>query len=610
MLFLDYVIQVSIVLGIALMTTPLLKRYSAGLRHAVLSAAVLGAALLPVLTAVTPWEWGVITAQRSETEPSIQNSIASESSSEPQTNDSSLLVSEAEPAPGFRDSTAFPLDPRRVLIAIWILGMGVNLSVVLVGVLRLKRIARRASPLDHGRWIRIRDEIAGRYGLRRPLTLLESTDLSILVTWGVIRPRIVVPKGASAWGEDRVRMVLGHEMAHVQRSDWLMQMVAELLRCVHWFNPLAWYACRRLRQEGEQASDDAVFRLGIAPSEYAGHLVDLARNLQSPGRIASLALAMAGSSSLERRIDVMLNSTISHSAVTKFAVVATVIVSLGLVLPVAGLRASVQDQSSTSPALVPLPAPAMVRTEVLPLSAPQPAPAIARAEVVPLPAPTTVPAEVSAVRAPIQEEPASSIRGVVLDVTGARVPGAYVVLESDAATIGRVSNASGEYRIPDVPPGEYTLVAELPGFGTHRQEVVIEEGNELLRDVLLSIGAVATVVAVVSDRLPPEESVEPPDPARRILGVTAGVQRGRIINQVVPVYPRQLRSEGVEGMVVLEGMIGKDGVVQGLKVVSTDHADLAMAALDAVREWRYEPSQLNGEPVAVTTTISVMFGLN
>ena len=580
MLFLDYAIQVSIVLGIALMTTPLLKRHSAGSRHAVLSAAVLCAALLPVLTAVTPWEWGLTPAQRSETEPSIQNSIVSESSSEPQTNDSSLLVSEAEPAPSFRDSAAFPLDPLRILMGIWIVGMGINLSVVLVGVLRLKRIARRASPLDHGLWIRNRDEIAGRYDLRRPLILLESADSSILVTWGVIRPRIVVPKGASAWGEDRVRMVLGHEMAHVRRGDWLMQMAAELLRCVHWFNPLAWYACRRLRQEGEQASDDAVFRLGIAPSEYAGHLVDLARNLKSPGRIASLALAMACSSSLERRIDVMLNSKISHSAVTKLAVVATVIVSLGLVLPVAGIRASVQEQSSTSPARVPLPAP------------------------------TIVSAEVPAVRAPIQEEPASSIRGVVLDLTGARVPGVYVRLESDVRPIGRISNAAGEYRIPDVPPGEYTLVAELPGFRNHRQEVVIEEGNELLRDVLLSIGAVATVVEVTSDRLPPDESVEPPDPARRVLRVTVGVLRGRTINQVAPVYPRQLRSEGVEGTVVLEGMIGKDGVVQGLKVVSTDHADLAMAALDAVREWRYEPSQLNGEPVAVTTTISVKFGLN
>ena len=605
--FLDYVIQVSIVLGIALMTTPLLKRHSAGSRHTVLSAAVLCAALLPVLTVVTPWEWGLTTAQRSETEPSIQNSIASESSSEPQTNDSSLLVSEAEPAPGFRDSAAFPLDPLRVLMGIWIVGIGVNLSVVFVGVLRLKRIERRASPLDHGLWIRIREGIAGRYCLRRPLILLESIDSSILVTWGVIRPRIVVPKGASAWGEDRVRMVLGHEMAHVRRGDWLMQMAAELLRCIHWFNPLAWYACRRLRQEGEQASDDAVFRLGIAPSEYAGNLVDLARNLKSPGRIASLALAMASSSSLERRINVMLNSKISHSAVTKSAVTATVIVALGLVLPVAGIRASVQEQSSTSPARVPLPAPANVRTEVLPLSAPQPAPTIVPAEV--LPAPTIVPAEVSAVRAPIQEEPASSIRGVVLDLTGARVPGVYVGLESDTAPIGLYSNAAGEYRIPDVPPGEYTLVAELPGFRNHRQEVVIEEGNELVQDVFLSFGAVATAVEVSSVRLPPEESVEPPDPARRVLRVTAGVQPGRIINQVGPVYPRQLRSEGVEGTVVLEGMIGKDGVVQGLKVVSTDHADLAMAALDAVREWRYEPSQLNGEPVAVTTIISVKFGL-
>ncbi len=215
---------------------------------------------------------------------------------------------------------------------------------------------------------------------------------------------------------------------------------------------------------------------------------------------------------------------------------------------------------------------------------------------------------VAGIPASIQEEPSASVAGVVLDLTGARVPGVEVGLEGDAASIVRISSNAGEYRIPEVPPGEYVLIARLPGFLDHRQEVVIEEGRTLLRDVLLSVGGVATAMEVVSDRLPPEEPVESSEPDR--LRVTAGVSPGRLITMVRPDYPPQLRADGVEGTVALEGMIGADGVITGLRVVSTDHADLAMAALDAVREWRYEPSRLNNVPVAVATTVSFTFRLD
>jgi periplasmic protein TonB len=74
------------------------------------------------------------------------------------------------------------------------------------------------------------------------------------------------------------------------------------------------------------------------------------------------------------------------------------------------------------------------------------------------------------------------------------------------------------------------------------------------------------------------------------------------------VYPQLARQARVQGVVVLEAVIAKDGSVQSLRVV-TGHALLNQAAIDAVREWRYRPTMLNGEPVEVVTTITVTFTL-
>ena len=91
----------------------------------------------------------------------------------------------------------------------------------------------------------------------------------------------MLPADASDWPEDRIRIVLGHELAHVRRGDWLVQMAAELVRSVYWFNPLVWIACRRLRLESEQACDDAVLKMGVEGSAYATELVDLASAFDS-----------------------------------------------------------------------------------------------------------------------------------------------------------------------------------------------------------------------------------------------------------------------------------------------------------------------------------------
>jgi periplasmic protein TonB len=88
------------------------------------------------------------------------------------------------------------------------------------------------------------------------------------------------------------------------------------------------------------------------------------------------------------------------------------------------------------------------------------------------------------------------------------------------------------------------------------------------------------------------------------------VQAANLLQQVRPVYPGALQAAGIEGTVLLEAVISKDGAPASLtpRNTSVDPAFIS-AAMDAVRQWRYRPALLNGEPIEVLTTIQVDFKL-
>lgn len=98
-----------------------------------------------------------------------------------------------------------------------------------------------------------------------------------------------------------------------------------------------------------------------------------------------------------------------------------------------------------------------------------------------------------------------------------------------------------------------------------------------------------------------------PEPTLRVR-VSQGVSIGRLLNKVEPVYPRLARDARVQGQVLLTAIISKDGAIQDLRILS-GHPLLVPAALGAVRQWRYKPYLLNGEPVEVETQVTVNFTL-
>ena len=87
------------------------------------------------------------------------------------------------------------------------------------------------------------------------------------------------------------------------------------------------------------------------------------------------------------------------------------------------------------------------------------------------------------------------------------------------------------------------------------------------------------------------------------------MRAANLISQVKPVYPQSAKDSGIEGVVRLQALIGKDGTLAGLSAQTSPNPDLTTAALEAVQQWRYSPALLNNEPISVFTTIEVEFKL-
>jgi TonB family protein len=92
------------------------------------------------------------------------------------------------------------------------------------------------------------------------------------------------------------------------------------------------------------------------------------------------------------------------------------------------------------------------------------------------------------------------------------------------------------------------------------------------------------------------------------INVKAGIMAGQIVTKVNPVYPPDAKAAKVQGAVVLNAVIAKDGTVQDLSVVSGPE-ELQRSAMDAVRQWVYKPYLLNGNPTEVETKITITYSL-
>jgi beta-lactamase regulating signal transducer with metallopeptidase domain len=145
------------------------------------------------------------------------------------------------------------------------------------------------------------------------------------LTWGLLRPIVVLPTAARGWSPSRLAAALAHERAHVRRADWAVHVAAWAVSALFWFHPLVWFARHRLAHEAEHAADDAVLAQGIRPSDYARLLVSMSR-VGTP----RVALGM-GASLVGRRVHAVLEP--GPRSTRRWPVLVVALVGAGLALP-------------------------------------------------------------------------------------------------------------------------------------------------------------------------------------------------------------------------------------------------------------------------------------
>lgn len=540
-----------VVLG-ALGLTLALRQRSAALRHWVLAAGIGCGAAVPFLASVVP-SWSVPLATPaafvSIEEPeaaAVAPAVGAGSTRQPATGPAAPTP---RPAPSGGGRNAWDTVER-----VWWVGAAASLAVLLIGALRLAWLASHAQPLVRGRWRQIADEIACQYGLRRPVTILQSEHPTLLVTWGLARPKVILPSAAEMWTDDRARVVLSHELAHICRGDWIVQLAAELLRAVYWFNPIVWIACRRLRLESEHACDDEVMVRGIAGTDYASHLIDLARALNHRRHLWLPAPAMARPSSLERRVRAMLNDRLEREPVSG----ATRALIFVMVLAAAAAVAAAQTAYMSFSGVV-------------------------------------------------NDEQGRGIPGTAVVLSNDVRQAKYEIKTTN----------DGRFEFVGLPAGDYRVQVEGIGFQSLRDALTIE-GKNVQRNFTLMLGTLQETIMVRFDpnaaadaeaAKPPSVHEVPMPAPKECVASTAG---GRIvppkkIRSVNPQYPPSLRGSGVEGTVVMRGRIAVDGYISDISVVQEAHPELAQAAIAAVRQWRFTETLLNCRPAEPMMTITTKF---
>ena len=540
-------VKATLVLTLAAIAARAMRSCSAATRHQAWVLGLAGSLALPVLTLVLP-SW------RSATLGNAAKFWGAARAAGASVNFQKL------PSTVIDAAAASPLTGQwiKLIFLLWVFGALFIAAKLLVGIARLAWVSAHSASLVQAGWSQMVSGQCKRLGIVRPVQVLLSADpASMPLTWGFLRPRILLPAGATEWPPDQRSTVLSHELAHIARHDWLAQIFAELTRAMYWFHPLAWFAAAKLRSESERACDDSVLNSGVDPSHYASQLLDLARTLKNAHRGWSTALAIARPTNLERRFIAMLNPNLNRGGISRRTGLLLKAAALCLLLPLAALRLPGQNLSG-------------------------------------------------------------KFIGTIFDISDGAVPNATIVMTNHKAnTIDMTtSNAEGNFVFGALPAGEYEMKVLKPGFAAYRApQVVLEPGRDLVLNAKLEMGALNETVDVKAEgsaKAAQAAEAGEAEAKAKVMRIRIGgnVEAAKVITRVQPVYPESAKAAGVQGTVVLHAVVGMDGKPLLLQVLNSQvNPDLARAAVEAVSQWRYQPTLLNGNPVEVDTTIQVKFTL-
>jgi TonB family protein len=456
------------------------------------------------------------------------------------------------------------------------------LAFGLIKLRRLRRIAMLGQPAiidaELERALGIRTDIRYAPGLQQP------------VTFGVLRPLVLLPDVVRHQPPEIQRAVVAHELLHVKRRDWAWLIVEEIAVCLLWFHPASWWLASRIQCAREEVVDELAILLTGRRRTYVEALFAFADTTS----VVPTA-AFARRRHLLRRIALVSKEDVMSSRrIVATCATMALIVGLGSWYAVSAfpLRGSSQTKN---------------------LGSIEPGPLELRAHTVTPENP--IPRRVH-YEAPVVADSGTSARGII-DVR--------LTLDD----LGRVAEARAVRMAVNTP--EFSVEATQVDLsdrgsralvGTGKAGEGVKNADTMRQTVESFVDAALTAVRqwrydppfeapltfTVQVRMSNGPEVMEFKPAREngALRVGGEIKPPVKIKDVSPVYPPVAREAGVSGVVILEVRIDTDGNVEQARVLKSIPL-LDEAALDAVKQWRFVPTLLNGAPVPIMMTVTVNF---
>ncbi|RBP48220.1 beta-lactamase regulating signal transducer with metallopeptidase domain [Roseimicrobium gellanilyticum] len=236
----------------------------------------------------------------------------------------------------------------QVAAVVWVVGVALVLGWQFMGSIRLRLLSARTQRCDDARMRGLFGRVSEEVCLRRPVELHTSEQVSVPMTWGSLRPVVLLPEEALSWSEEEVLAAVRHEMGHIKHWDHPARLLMSVVCAVYWFNPLVWAAARRWRTAQEQASDDLVVAQEDHRAEsYAMQLLNAARRTQSQGLLKLPVMTMAQPSTLELRLSAIMDARKNRASVSRAAVCLGGIGALALLALCAGLQLHAAEPEKT-----------------------------------------------------------------------------------------------------------------------------------------------------------------------------------------------------------------------------------------------------------------------
>jgi beta-lactamase regulating signal transducer with metallopeptidase domain len=243
-----------------------------------------------------------------------------------------------------------PLLPT--LILIWIAGVSLLSLRLLTGWIWVQRLRAHGNAPAAEAWQQMATRLSRRLHISRAITLLESTLVDVPTVIGWLKPVVLLPASAvAALSPQQLEAILAHELAHIRRHDYLVNLLQTLVETLLFYHPAVWWLSRRIRIERENCCDDLAVSLCGDPVAYASALADLESLRSETAPTHHIAMAATGGSLLHR-IRRLLGAPSSHSGRGPAWLAGSVALLLigGIALGADGLA---RDQASVRPATAP-----------------------------------------------------------------------------------------------------------------------------------------------------------------------------------------------------------------------------------------------------------------